>query len=218
MLGHVLEHVPDPIEFLIELESINGRPCKFVIEVPSTDWDIQVGAYWDFGYEHANYFTVSSLRKFFRDCRLLEVFGLQYLLAFGDSSSLVRRVGKESEPSAVFEEMVSIGVASNPINLFAQSGGRYWIWGAAGKCATVMFHFMQTNLPNISLPLGVVDINPAKQGHFMASTGLPIISPEVFFKEVQNNDVIFIINPIYKAEIIDFVGKNCDARLSFRTI
>ena len=45
----------------------------------------------------------------------------------------------------------------------------------------------------------VVDINPHRQGTFMAKTGQKIVSPE-FLKDYQPNKVI-VMNAIYKNEI-----------------
>jgi len=45
----------------------------------------------------------------------------------------------------------------------------------------------------------VVDINPGKQGSFLAGTGHEILAPEAL-REIRP-DVVIVMNPIYRAEI-----------------
>ena len=47
--------------------------------------------------------------------------------------------------------------------------------------------------------LGAVDINPHKQGTFLAGTGLPIISPSEL--KDSSPDSVIVMNPIYDEEI-----------------
>ena len=44
-----------------------------------------------------------------------------------------------------------------------------------------------------------VDINPHRQGQFMATTGQEIIDPERLTRDEP--DVVIVMNPIYKQEI-----------------
>ena len=55
--------------------------------------------------------------------------------------------------------------------------------------------------------LGAVDINPHKQGTFLAGTGLPIISPSEL--KDSSPDSVIVMNPIYDEEIradLQFLG------------
>ena len=47
----------------------------------------------------------------------------------------------------------------------------------------------------------VIDINPAKQGKFIAGTGLEIKSPEQGLSELEEGDTIFVMNSNYLEEI-----------------
>ena len=49
----------------------------------------------------------------------------------------------------------------------------------------------------------VVDLNPHKQGKYVAVTGQRVVSPE-FLRTVRPTDVI-VMNPIYESEIADSV-------------
>jgi SAM-dependent methyltransferase len=75
---HVIEHVPDPVGLV---ETINAP--KVFFETPNLDWIIENDTWWDFFYEHCNYFTAGTLRYAFAlagfDGRAREAFGGQYL-------------------------------------------------------------------------------------------------------------------------------------------
>lgn len=218
ILRHVLEHVPDPVKFLESIERINGKSLKFVIEVPSMDWNIKAKAYWDFGYEHANYFTIASFKKIFRECVISEVFGDQYLLVVADSSSLVRQSQSDSIPSDLFETILHSSISESPITEFAKSSNRFWVWGAGGKGVLLMFHLLKNSVEKINAPIGIVDINPAKQNRFSASSALSIVPPSYFFETVRENDSVFITNPLYQQEIIELVMANCELKINFSSI
>ena len=72
------------------------------------------------------------------------------------------------------------------------------VWGAGSKGVTFL------NLMNATdVITHVVDINPRKQGMFVAGTGQPIIGPEQL-TEVKP-DLVLIMNPLYKDEIANQV-------------
>ena len=218
ILRHVLEHIPNPVKFLESIERINGKSLKFVIEVPSMDWNIKAKAYWDFGYEHANYFTIVSLKKIFRQCEVFELFGGQYLLAIADSSSLVPKSQSLSFPSDIFEAMLYSSISESPIHQVARSSNRFWVWGAGGKGVLLMFYLLNNQVEQLNAPIGIVDINPAKQNRYTAVSALPIVSPRVFFEAVCENDTVFIANTEYQEEIVEFVRANCKLKINFRSV
>lgn len=204
VLRHVLEHVPKPLEFLDELARINGKSCSFVIEVPSTDWIIENSTFWDFTYEHVNYFTSESFRQMFDYCEVLEKFYGQYLLAFCSSESLNHRTNYQSQNSAVLNEMI-IKFSENSLFDFAHKHlGRYWIWGAT-KGIMSLYHLSRFRNGAARLPEGVVDINPAKQNKYSAGTGIQIFSPESFLSLLKDDDKIFVANPAYEVEVSKFI-------------
>ena len=68
------------------------------------------------------------------------------------------------------------------------------VWGAGSKGATFL-----NNLKIRHQIKYVVDINPRKQGKFVAGTGQKIVPPE-FLTEYQP-EIIIIMNPNYQSEI-----------------
>ncbi|REN21137.1 methyltransferase domain-containing protein, partial [Mycobacterium tuberculosis] len=65
VLRHVLEHIPQPFEFLKEIADANGGQGKIYIEVPCFDWICRHGAWFDIFYEHVNYFRATDFERMF---------------------------------------------------------------------------------------------------------------------------------------------------------
>jgi FlaA1/EpsC-like NDP-sugar epimerase len=75
-----------------------------------------------------------------------------------------------------------------------KSGRRSVIWGAGSKAVAFL-----TTLKIQDEIQYAVDVNPHKQGTYMAGTGQKIVAPD-FLKEYKP-DAVIIMNPIYKKEI-----------------
>jgi hypothetical protein len=74
------------------------------------------------------------------------------------------------------------------------NGNRAVLWGSGSKAVAFLTTFKVFDEIQY-----VVDINPFKQGYYLAGTGQQIVSPE-FLKDYKPNTVI-IMNPVYKNEI-----------------
>jgi len=75
-----------------------------------------------------------------------------------------------------------------------RAGQRVVAWGAGAKGVSFL------NMLKIKNQIEyIVDINPYKQGKYIAGTGQQIVPPE-FLRDYQP-DVVIIMNPIYKKEI-----------------
>jgi hypothetical protein len=74
------------------------------------------------------------------------------------------------------------------------AGSRIVLWGGGSKGVAFL-----TTLGITSGIEYVVDINPYRQGMFMAGTGQEIVSPG--FLRGYQPDVVIVMNPIYRAEI-----------------
>jgi hypothetical protein len=68
------------------------------------------------------------------------------------------------------------------------------VWGAGSKGVMFLNHVQNRNGVEY-----VVDINPQKQGMFVAGTGQQIVSPQ--FLQLYRPDVIVVMNVIYQKEI-----------------
>jgi hypothetical protein len=81
-------------------------------------------------------------------------------------------------------------------------GKRNAIWGGASK-GVIFALYMQRMGVTIDL---VIDINPAKQGKFLAGSGLKVASPKEGMKVLQAGDDIFVMNSNYLQEIAALTG------------
>ena len=198
ILRHVLEHIEDPVGFLLRLAEANGGRGLIYIEVPCLDWISARRAWFDIFYEHVNYFRLSDLcRMFGKVLHADRGFGGQYLRFVADLSTLRRPVRDPNHPGVFPEEctdglMCEMGSASGPCV----------VWGGASK--GVIFSLLRERAGH---PVDrVIDINPARQGRFLAATGLEVLSPEEGLSGLPKGSVIHVMNPNYEAEIQAMVG------------
>jgi SAM-dependent methyltransferase len=63
---HVLEHIPNPYEFVNSIVSCLKDDGVMYFEFPSLEWIVKHKAFFDFYYEHCNYFTKDSVITLFR--------------------------------------------------------------------------------------------------------------------------------------------------------
>lgn len=196
VLRHVLEHMHDPFSFLQTVARANGSKGHIYIEVPCFDWICANRAWFDICYEHVNYFRLSDFYRMFE--RVLEsgfVFNKQYLYVIADLSSLRAPVMAEADkaylPSDFFDGIRSVvGAASDK--------KKNIIWGGSTK-GVIFSLYMARHGVDVSF---AVDINPAKQGKYLASSGLMVRSPEDAFANMSNGDRIFVMNGNYLEEIV----------------
>jgi hypothetical protein len=72
------------------------------------------------------------------------------------------------------------------------------IWGGGSKGVT----FLNVLGADSAIEY-VVDLNPHKQGKYVAGTGQRVVAPE-FLRELRPTDVL-VMNPVYESEIADSV-------------
>ena len=210
---HVLEHIPDPVAFLRSLRETLPTGVPFFLEVPDLGWMLEARAFWDFCYEHCNYFTAQSFATAlnaagFRVSSVKPSFGGQYLWAEGvlsdpvpfgeDTSDVLSRARRYSR-----EEKVLIEAVGTRLQRAVEQGTRSVLWGMATK--GVLF----ANLcdPERRLIGACVDKNEAKQGSFIAGTGHRIDAPTVLCEHAGQALDIYVMNPNYAREI----KEECDA-------
>ena len=195
ILRHVLEHVQNPVDFLFDISEANGNQGKIYIEVPCFDWICSKRAWFDIFYEHVNYFRLSDFKRIFEEIHSCgHVFGGQYIYVVADLASIRRP--KYTNPEGIdFPEnfLSNIGFFQN---LLEKSSKNSVVWGGASK-GVIFSLFMKKIGINIE---SIIDINPAKQGKYIACTGLKVSSPEILRNSPKNTNVI-IMNGNYTLEI-----------------
>ncbi|MDF1630573.1 MAG: class I SAM-dependent methyltransferase [Alcanivoracaceae bacterium] len=199
ILRHVLEHIPSPVDFLESVKEANQGAGKIYIEVPCFDWICQRRAWFDIFYEHVNYFRLKDLVAMFGQVyEAGHLFSGQYLYVVADLGSLKQPVREESDDFAFPEDFLrGVSQCSEMIRAIAASGGLCGVWGGASK--GVIFALLMQRC-GVAVDC-VVDVNPMKQGRYLASTGLQVSAPEQALERLPAGSVIFVMNGNYADEI-----------------
>jgi hypothetical protein len=185
--------------------------------VPNVLYTLRDLGIWDIIYEHCSYFSPTSLARVFTETgfkilQLYETYEGQFLCiealpsdnsvqsrddTWGDLEELTRRV-------AVFADEYRSKTETWQAHLKRLKGAsqRVVIWGAGSKGVTflnVLKHHDQI--------MYVVDLNPHKQGMYIAGTGQQIVPPN--FLQGYQAEVVIMMNAIYKSEVQQLVESLC---------
>lgn len=201
ILRHVLEHVQDPVSFLSSIRDSNGGTGKIYIEVPCFDWICTHRAWFDIFYEHVNYFRLADFHRMFG--KVFEsghTFGGQYLYVVADLASIRQPSADEQDVFALptgFLDAVKIhaGRLNERRNPSAKAVSA--IWGGASK-GVIFALYMERLGAKVDV---VVDINPTKQGKYLAATGIQVSSPEQALRQLAPGADVYVMNGNYLAEI-----------------
>lgn len=212
ILRHVLEHIHKPHKFL-ELLSDIFTSSDIYIEVPDFDWILNNQTFFDITYEHVNYFSMEALKNLFSVIKSHEfVFEGQYQYVIANFKDLNKKQFSESYNSGnwvplIFEEIFpSLLKTLNKIEILSEQKPIF-IWGGATKGVLLCHHISYLH-PMLARKIkGVIDINPMKQGKFLPSTHLPILSVNTFCKGSSGEEFIVIMNPNYEKEILENLKK-----------
>jgi SAM-dependent methyltransferase len=216
---HVLEHIQYPAALLNTVKKAIGDRLESIVffEVPDGAFTLKDMGIWDLIYEHCSYFTSNSLSYAFSKNGYTELgqesaFGGQFL---GIEAKL-NPTAQDCEP-ARFKLPKNTGLATaaakfatnyqekvsywkKQLNQYAQTNKKVVLWGAGSKGVTFL---------NVMKSSGqveyIVDINPHKQGRFVAGSGQEIVSPE--FLKTYQPDIVLVMNPIYQTEIQESLNK-----------
>ena len=212
-----LEHVQNPKDFLTMLRRMIGNRLntRVFFEVPNALQIFHKLHVWDIIYEHCSYFTPTSLARTFsssgfRVCELTEDFEGQFLCVHASANNQDVPDFDSMQPSqanriasyiASFVANYKSKVKSWKRKLEQMEGSeqRVVVWGAGSKGVTFLNTFKNSPIEY------AVDINPNKQGTYVAGTGQQVVSPD-FLREYQP-DVIIVMNPIYGREIRQLTKK-----------
>lgn len=202
---HVIEHVRDPAGFVRALSAGLGDGASVYVETPALDWILEHTVVFDVFYEHCNYFSPVALRNVVRLGGLREpsvepVFGGQYLWLRARVEAAAGEPALEPPAPAdalrAFARRCDAAVArlGEQARRLADAGALA-VWGAAAKGAT----FVNLVDPEAALVRCLVDVNPARQGRFVAGSGHAIVAPEEL-PRLGVADVI-VMNPNYAGEV-----------------
>jgi hypothetical protein len=214
---HVLEHIEDPDAFIAQVRRAVGDQQSVVFfEVPNSLWTLREGGIWDIIYEHCSYFSPLSLAYLFRQhgfqvLAVNEVFGGQFLTIEAapetsvETGFLLRNSVSKPDPAELAALTADArAFAENyrakreewraRLDALAAEGKRGVVWGAGSKGVTFL-NAMEAGDEIVA----VVDINPRKQGKFVAGTGQPIVPPAQLVD--LRPDFVIVMNANYREEI-----------------
>jgi hypothetical protein len=221
---HVLEHIVRPRDFAASLgHAIAGFPnVPLFFEVPDLNWILSNGAFWDFCYEHCNYFTPESLANTlslagFSPSAGGPCFAQQYqwisckiahkriAIPLIPQESLIERATAyaTAERNRIQEARACVEAAHRE--------GPCVLWGMATKGVV----FANLVDPQGELIEGGIDVNTRKQGKFIPGTG-HCIQPPAWLTELSGTPTVFVMNRNYAAEIarmIDSLGSHAQLRV-----
>ena len=176
---HTLEHVQPTAELLNQIRrSIGDRETLLFFEVPDVARVLRDLSVWDIHYEHCSYFTLGSLARLFRSCgfEILELemgYENQYCLILARPARATGRVRLSAEHDlAATLRLVESFRARYPrqvelwradLSRITQARKRAVIWGGGSKAVSYL-----TVLGVTDEVAFVVDINPQRQGRFLA--------------------------------------------------
>lgn len=209
VLRHVLEHIQDPVSFLMSIKEANQGRGLIYIEVPCFDWICENRTWFDVFYEHVNYFRLDDFRRIFGDIRELgRTFGGQYLSVVANLESLtIPTIGNADQFVFPANFLDSVDVFCKRYRSSQGSSGNsvpspLTVWGGASKGVIFSLFMARAGLP-VSC---VIDINPGKQHKFLAATGIQVMPPEVAFEQLPAGSDIVVMNHNYLAEIKQLVN------------
>lgn len=210
IMRHVLEHIPDPVTFLRDIANSNGGTGTIYIEVPCFDWILQNNAWFDIYYEHVNYFRLNDFSRIFgkvHECGHL--FGGQYIYVVADIKSIqTPSCADGCEIKLPNNFLQSIEASRKTLTDAQKNNINTVIWGAASKGVLFSLYMKTRNFT----PEFAIDINPAKQNHYLPVSGLHIISPADALRTLSPGDIIIVMNSNYLSEIIEQTNNIFDYR------
>lgn len=206
-----LEHIPNTAEFVgMVRRAIGDRPESLVFfQIPDMHRVLRDLAFWDIYYEHCSYFTAPSLIWLFEQAgfaveKVWTDYDDQYLMI--TARPVTGKPDRSRFDAAAVESVVEdieyflkhqsalIERWKRNITSFRGQNKRAVVWGSGSKGVA----FLTALKLNGSIEY-VVDINPFRQGKFMAGTGQEIVGPK--FLEQYQPEVAIAMNPIYQTEI-----------------
>jgi len=141
---HVIEHIPDPLNFLkiIKQALKNSTKTNIFFETPNIEWTLKNNVIWDFFYEHCSYFSISSLSTIFEKAgfnvkEAKNVFNDQYVWLHATlNTKLITQNYSTHIPILAKQFAESKNKLTNQwftrINEFANSG-KIALWGAGSQ-------------------------------------------------------------------------------------
>jgi 2-polyprenyl-3-methyl-5-hydroxy-6-metoxy-1,4-benzoquinol methylase len=208
---HTLEHIPAVASFVAYIRRTLGdrRDAWVVFETPDFKRVLKEAAFWDIYYEHCSYFSPGTHAHLFRANEfdvtdLALAYDAQYIIQYARPAHGRTRAYLPLEHDCdelralarTFSERARRNQARwrKRIGEAHQHGRAVMLWGGGSKAVSFL-----TTLDLRNEIRAVVDINPYKQGKFVAGTAHPVVPPESIAE--LHPDLVIVMNPIYVEEV-----------------
>jgi len=216
-----LEHIQQTGDFVRMVRRAIDHCSNTIVffQVPDASRILRSCAFEDIYYEHCSYFTPTSLKTLFQQSgfKVLNTwpdYDGQYLMITAEM--ITAEISEHKTPTALHQQGEIAQLAAyvdsfsdrmnekiekwqHVIDPYSQNGQRIVIWGSGSKAVS----FLSLNITDeIEY---IVDINPYRQGTYMAGTGHEIVGPE-FLLEYQP-DLVIIMNRVYAEEIGEMLNQ-----------
>ena len=193
----------DPVSLLRAVYGATRPGTRVFFETPDLGWIARHQVLWDVFYEHVHYFSPASLaalfhRAGFDGIHIETAFGGQYLwlTARPGAATAPRVEGIPGHRVRQWGERMDAALTRWSVYLEALAVyGPVLVWGAGAKGVTLA-HLAD---PDGHRVIGLIDVNPSKQGAFVPGTGHPVLSPSVL-RRLPGAQVV-VVNPNYVDEI-----------------
>ncbi len=206
-----LEHIRDVAQFVnIVRQSIKDRlNTKVFFQVPDVIRILRDVAFEDIYYEHCSYFSRSALARLFQNCgfNIIDIqtaYDGQYIMMEAEpvadkaenTFSLENDVAETKKLITVFQQKFKklMTYWGKELQDIKAQGRKAVLWGSGSKAVSFLTTLGVTDQIEF-----IVDINPHRQGTYMAGTGHRVVAPDYLVQ--YKPDLVIIMNAIYRDEI-----------------
>jgi len=195
VMRQVLEHIQYPVEFLQQIKKSFNHGSNFYIyiEVPNSTLTFRFGRFYDYYYEHCNYFSVQTI-NFLANKLNMEIVDLSTAMDGELISFLLtnKKISPEEIKGKISKNQNKI---SDKLNSIESAGKKILAWGASGNGVNLL---NKLKISKNLIPV-VIDSDKNKQGKYIPGTLQKIISP---IEAVDHKpDVILVLTQFHKNEI-----------------
>ena len=192
VMRQVLEHIPEPFLFLSNIiDNTLFSKGYLYIEVPSYNQSKLQNRFYDFYYEHCNYFSLNSLARI---ALLLKANIISLESHFNKELNIcLMEYDKKFSTENLF--LISKDNINSKIKSLLSSGHKIAIWGASGN-GVALLNELNINFNSITY---VIDDDKRKQGQYVPFTGQKIVSSDS--KHLENINCIFIASQLHTKTI-----------------
>jgi len=204
ILQCVLPHIDQPKSYIESIFAVN-KESYIYIEFPSLDFILKNRLWYQFSYEHINYFTFSYFQRYFNlvekgtyrggEWSYVVLKHKEFSRKFNSISLYLYYIWAKLVISNAKKDLIKINELTNNKTLF--------IFGAGGKGAMLAAHIYK-NAQNVQLYM--VDNDVKKHNLLLGSTAIKVISVQKALKLVNKDTFVIAANPNHKSLVSNIFG------------